>query len=145
MHRPFAFAVLAASAVPALCGCHVTSQPVAPVIHPLTAEQRIVDHSARLSDGVARYREVKGAQMPDAIRDLTLTIAADGKPCFTEIIKDHWFHPYSYAPLDASRGTFVLQSAGANSQFGDADDLRIERGPGDPRVRTYGWTPHPED
>ena len=129
----------------ALAGCHVTSQPVAPVTHPLTAGQRLYDHAERIADGVARYRDVKGAQMPENLRDLALVIARDGKPCFTEIVKDHWFKPYTFAPLDFARGTFVLQSAGPNGQFGDADDLRIERGPGDASRRTYGYTPHAED
>jgi hypothetical protein len=144
MHASLAVASAALAAL-GLSACHVTSQPVAPVVHPLTAGERIVDHAQRLADGIARYREVMGQTLPQHVRDLTLTIARDGKPCFTEIVKDHWFHPYSYAPLDLANGVFVLQSAGPNSQFGDADDLRIERGPGDPRVRTYGWTYHPED
>ena len=138
--RLFAFVLCAA-----LGGCHVTSQPVAPVTHPLSAGARLVDHAQRIADGVARYREMTGAAMPDNLRDLALVIARDGKPCFTEIVKDHWFRPYTFAPLSLERGTFVLQSAGPNGQFGDADDLRIERGPGDAAVRTYGYTTHAED
>lgn len=130
-------------ALAALTGCKAgESGPPSPVVHPLTPQTRIRDHAQRLSDGIARYREVKGSKLPMDVRELTLTLSRDGQSCFTENLKDHWFHPYAYSPVDERSGTFVLASAGQNGQLGDADDLRVERGPGDPRVRTYGWTWH---
>lgn len=116
--------------------------PTTEVNHPLGASARLSDHAARVADGIARYREVKGATMPATLRELTLTIGADGSSCLTENLKDHWFHPYAYAPLDANAGTFQLASAGPDGQFGTGDDLTATRGPGDPRVNTYGYTLH---
>ena len=114
--------------------------PTTAVNHPLSARQRIDDHAARLADGVARYREVSGSAMPQSMRDLAITMGADGRPCFTEILKDHWFQPYAYSVVDERSGRFQLTSAGANGQFGDGDDLTAVRGPGDARVETYGFT-----
>ena len=54
----------------------------------------------------------------------------------------HWYHPYAYVRLDDASGRFALVSAGPNGTLGDGDDLRVDRGPGDPRVRTYGFTWH---
>jgi hypothetical protein len=116
--------------------------PTTEVNHPLSPRQRIDDHAARLADGVARWREVKGGGMPQSLRDLTLTLAADGRPCFSEVLKDHWFQPYAYTVLDERGGRFQLASAGQNGRFGDGDDLTATRGPGDPRVETYGFTAH---
>ena len=72
---------------------------------------------------------------------MALAIARDGESCFTEVLKDHWWHPYAYAPIDVG-GNFELVSAGPNGLLGDGDDLRVRRGPGDARVRTYGYTWH---
>lgn len=116
--------------------------PTTEVNHPLSPRQRIDDHAARLGDGVARYREVSNAAMPQSLRDLALTMGADCRPCFTEILKDHWFQPYAYAVVDERAGRFQLTSAGPNGQFGDGDDLTAVRGPGDARVETYGFTAH---
>ena len=85
---------------------------------------------------------MKGATLPSSLRELSLTIGLDGTSCFTENLKDHWFHPYAFAPVDPNAGTFQLASAGPNGQFGDGDDLQTTRGPGDARVRTYGYTLH---
>jgi hypothetical protein len=129
----------------ALAGCaQFTSgaSPTTPVSQPLDAQVRITDHAQRLADGVARYRDATGGRMPLTMRDLALQIAPDGQPCFTEVLKDHWFQPYAYSVTSEAAGTFSLVSAGANGALGDGDDLRIDRGPGDPRVRTYGYTPH---
>ena len=141
--RPFA--ALAAVAVLALAACTSgvnTHSPTTEVYHPLDPVTRINDHAQRLADGIARWREVKGGGLPLSIRDLALTMAADGQSCFTEILKDHWYHPYAYVRLDDQRGTFSLVSAGPNGALGDGDDLQVQRGPGDPRVRTYGYTWH---
>ncbi len=116
--------------------------PTTELEHPLDARARIEDHAQRLADGIARYREATGGRMPQTQRDLALQMASDGAPCFTEILKDHWFQPYAYMVTDESRGQFALVSAGANGLLGDGDDLRVDRGPGDPRVRTYGFTWH---
>jgi hypothetical protein len=119
-----------------------TRSPTTEVYHPLDPNARINDHAQRLADGVARWREVKQGGLPLNLRDLALTMAADGEPCFTEILKDHWYHPYAYVRLDERSGRFALVSAGQNGGLGDGDDLHVERGPGDPRVRTYGYTWH---
>ena len=116
--------------------------PTTEVSHPLGAWDRLNDHTIRVADGIARYREVQGAAMPASLRDLSLTIGLDGQSCFTENLKDHWFHPYAYAPINAAAGTFTLASAGPDGQFGTRDDLSAQRGPGDPRMRTYGYTLH---
>ena len=129
----------------ALAGCTTgvnTRGPTTEVYHPLDPNTRINDHAQRLADGVARWREVKGGGLPLSVRDLALTMAADGQSCFTEILKDHWYHPYAYVRLDDASGQFALVSAGPNGTLGDGDDLRVARGPGDPRVRTYGYTWH---
>lgn len=127
------------------CGCSSSpggdyASPTTEVEHPLDPRPRLDDHAQRLADGIARFREVKGPRLPLTVRDLALTMAADGESCFTEILKDHWYHPYSYSPVDDASGRFLLISAGPDGQFGDGDDVRAERGPGDPRVRTYGFT-----
>lgn len=116
--------------------------PTTEVSHPLPAGPRLADHATRVADGIARFREVKGAALPASLRDLSMTIGLDGTSCFSENLKDHWFHPYAYAPISAASGTFQLATAGQNGQFGDGDDLQVSRGPGDPRVRTYGYTLH---
>ena len=118
-----------------------TRTPTTEISHSLGAQERINDHAQRLADGVARYLEVKG-HTPLTQRDMALAISVDGQPCFMEVLKDHWWHPYAYAPLSESSGRFQLVSAGPNGLLGDGDDLRVERGPGDPRVRTYGFTWH---
>ena len=139
--------VLASTVLVALASAGCTSglggSPTTSVQHALDPHPRLDDHAQRLADGVARWREVRGPSLPGSQRDLALTIAADGQPCFTEILKDHWAHPYAYSPIEPGSGRFLLASAGANGQFGDGDDLRVERHPGDPRVRTYGFTWHP--
>lgn len=114
--------------------------PTTEVSNALGPRERLDAHASRLADGVARYREVSGGGMPQSLRDLALTMAADGRPCFTEILKDHWFQPYAYAVVDERAGRFQLASAGQNGQFGDRDDLAAVRGPGDARVETYGFT-----
>ena len=129
------------SACSALSGSDTSKTPTTEMSHPLDPQQRINDHAQRLADGIARYLEVKG-HTPLTQRDLALAIANDGQPCFTEILKDHWWHPYAYAPLD-TRGRFQLVSAGPNGLLGDGDDLRVDRGPGDASVRTYGYSWHP--
>lgn len=116
--------------------------PTTAVSHPLDAPTRLNDHATRLADGIARYREVMGSEMPASIRDLSLTVGRDGKSCFTENLKDQWFHPYAYSPVSDAAGTFQLASAGPDGQFGSGDDLQVSRGPGDPRMRTYGYTYH---
>ncbi len=116
--------------------------PKTEVSHDLGARQRIEDHVARLGDGIARYREVKGERLPQTLRELSLTLAADGRPCFTEVLKDHWYQPYAFSALDERSGRFQLASAGPNGQFGDGDDLSASGGPGDPRMETYGFTRH---
>jgi hypothetical protein len=159
-HAPAAIAVLAAVALGS-AGCsggvrlpRIPSPPAVPtptaqraptteVYQPLDARQRINDHASRLADGIARWREVRGQGLPQSMRDLALTTAADGRPAFTEILKDHWFQPYAYSPLDEASGRFQLASAGPNGQFGDGDDLTVTRMPGDPRIETYGFTQHP--
>src|SRR5947207_9897494 len=67
--------------------------PKTAVTHDLAARQRIEDHVSRLGDGIARYREVKGERLPQTLRELALTMAADGRPCFTEGVKDLWVQP----------------------------------------------------
>src|SRR5438093_11909262 len=116
--------------------------PTTEVNHPLSARQRLEDHANRLADGIARYREVNGARLPGTMRELALTVAADGKPCFTEVLKDHWWQPYAYAPLDEASGRFRLASAGPNGTFGDGDDLTTVRLPGDAGVEPYGVARH---
>jgi hypothetical protein len=137
--------VLSALAILALAGCARFSSgasPTTPVTQPLDAQARLYDHAQRLADGVARYRDATQGRMPQTMRDLALQIAADGQPCFTEQLKDHWFQPYAYAVTSEPAGTFSLVSAGPSGRLGDGDDLRIDRGPGDPSVRTYGYTFH---
>jgi len=116
--------------------------PTTEVNHPLGASARLADHATRVGDGIARYREVKGATLPATLRELSLTMGVDGSSCFTENLKDHWFHPYAFAPVDAGSGRFQLASAGPDGQFGTGDDLQATRGPGDPRMSTYGYTLH---
>jgi hypothetical protein len=116
--------------------------PTTEVSHPLDPRQRLDDHAARLADGVARYRDATGGRMPQTTRDLALQMANDGQPCFSEVLKDHWFQPYAYSVTSDARSTFQLVSAGANGALGDGDDLRVERGPGDAAVRRYGYTSH---
>ncbi len=116
--------------------------PTTNVNHPLGAADRLTDHTTRVADGIARYREVKGAALPASLRELSLTIGIDGTSCFTENLKDHWFHPYAFTPVNAASGTFQLVTAGPDGQFGTRDDLQLTRGPGDPRMRTYGYTLH---
>ena len=128
--------VLPAFLASLLCACVGVNPrtPTTEISHTLGPQERINDHAQRLADGVARYREVKG-HMPLTQRDMALAIAADGQPCFTEILKDHWWHPYAYAPLSEAGGRFQLVSAGPDGLLGDGDDLRVERGP-------YGYTWH---
>jgi|GEM_PF-3173120 len=114
--------------------------PTTDVNHPLAPRQRLDDHASRLADGIARYREVSGSALPQTLRDLAITMAADGRPCFTEVLKDHWFQPYAYTTVEPTSGRFQLTSAGPNGQFGDGDDLTVVRGPGDGRIETYGYT-----
>jgi hypothetical protein len=128
--------------MPAAAAPSTGHAPTTEVSHDLSARQRIDDHAARLGDGIARFREVKGDVLPQTLRELALTMAADGRPCFTEILKDHWFQPYAYSPLDERSGRFQLASAGPNGQFGDGDDLTATGQPGDPRTETYGFTRH---
>ena len=117
--------------------------PTTSVVHELGPRDRLNDHAARLADGVARWREVNGNNvMPQSIRDLTLTMAADGRPCFSEVLKDHWFQPYAYSVVNAGAGQFQLASAGPDGRFGDGDDLSVVRGPGDARTESYGYTAH---
>lgn len=116
--------------------------PTTEIVHELGPRERLNDHASRLADGVARWREVNGgAHMPQSVRDLTLTMAADGSPCFSEVLKDHWFQPYAYSVVNEGAGQFQLASAGPNGRFGDGDDLSVVRGPGDPRTESYGYTP----
>jgi hypothetical protein len=157
MTRPLSVAVASAlSLLLGACasGLQAPSMPAAPataaghaptteISHDLSARQRIDDHAVRLGDGIARFREVKGDRMPQTLRELALTLAADGRPCFTEILKDHWFQPYAYSPRDERAGRFQLTSAGPNGQFGDGDDLSASGQSGDPRIETYGFTFHP--
>lgn len=124
-------------------GTAFSRTPTTEIDHPLGPQARIDDHATRLADGVARYREATGGRMPQSQRDLALQMATDGMPCFTEVLKDHWFQPYAYMVTDEASGRFALVSAGADGLLGDGDDLRADRGPGDPRVRTYGFTWHP--
>lgn len=116
--------------------------PTTEISHPLDAWTRLNDHATRLADGIARYREVMGAEMPASLRDLALTVGRDGTSCFTENLKDQWFRPYAYSSTNDAAGTFQLASAGPDGQFGTGDDLQLSRGPGDPRMRTYGYTYH---
>jgi hypothetical protein len=140
--RPLVLASAALAALLGGCTSGGYASPTTGVEHPLDPQPRLDDHAQRLADGIARWREVRGQRLPGSVRDLALTIALDGEPCFTEILKDHWEHPYAYSPIDDASGRFQLASAGPNGQFGDGDDLRTERFPGDPRVRTYGFTWH---
>ena len=116
--------------------------PTTTVVHELSAQARLNDHAERLSGGIARWREVFPGTMPGTMRDLALTMAADCRPCFTEVLKDQWFQPYRYAPVSDGAGTFSLTSAGRDGKFGTSDDLSTTRGPGDASLETYGFTPH---
>jgi hypothetical protein len=130
------------AAAPACARFTSGASPTTAVSQPLDPNQRLHDHAQRLADGVARYREATQNRMPLAMRDLALQMATDGQPCFTEQLKDHWFQPYAYSVTNEAAGTFSLVSAGPSGRLGDGDDLRVDRGPGDPRVRTYGYTMH---
>lgn len=138
--KPIRLVALLPAALLAACAGRT---PTTEINHPLDARARIEDHAMRLSDAVARYRAAKGATLPSTLRELALTLGVDGRPCFTENLKDFWYHPYAYAPMNAAAGSFQLASAGRDGQFGTGDDLTVTTGPGEPGVRSYGYTFHP--